>query len=80
MREASFYHEGFPVCVQTLTVISEEIDRNQYEIKIIHFSQYPDRMAEAETVGVQSVPELLLNNQVFHISFGTSMLDVKGAV
>ena len=79
MKKAIFYHAGCPVCVQAETMVTEAIDRNQYELEIIHFSQHPDRVAEAEAAGVQSVPALLLDNQVFHINFGASMADVKGA-
>ena len=78
MKKATFYHAGCPVCVEAEGMVAQAIDRNQYELEIVHFSQQSNRVAEAETVGVKSVPALVLDNQVFHINFGASMADVKG--
>ena len=80
MKKATFYHAGCPVCVEAEGMVADAIDRNQYELEIVHFSQQPNRVAEAETVGVKSVPALVLAEQVFHINFGASMADVKGTV
>ncbi len=79
MKKAIFYHAGCPVCVEAENLVAQAIDRNQYDLEIVHFSQHPDRVAEAEAVGVKSVPALVLDNKVFHINFGASMADVKGA-
>ncbi len=78
MKKAIFYHAGCPVCVEAENMVAQAIDRNQYELEVIHFAQHPNRVAEAETAGVKSVPALVLENQVFHINFGASMADVKG--
>ncbi len=78
MKEATFYHAGCPVCVEAEGMVAQAIDRNQYELEIVHFSQHPNRVEEAETVGVKSVPALVLDQQVFHINFGASMATVKG--
>ncbi len=80
MKKATFYHAGCPVCVAAEDMVAAAIDRNQYELEIVHFGQKPERIAEAETTGVKSVPALVLDNQVFHINFGASMADVKGSV
>ncbi len=79
MKKAVFYHAGCPVCVEAEGMVAHAIDRKQYELEIIHFAQHPNRVAEAEAAGVKSVPALLLDNQVFHINFGASIADVKGA-
>ena len=79
MKKAIFYHAGCPVCVEAEGIVAQAIDRNQYELEIIHFSQHPHRVAEAEAAGVKSVPALVLDNHVFHINFGASMADVKTA-
>ncbi|MDX1411829.1 MAG: thioredoxin family protein [Nitrospirales bacterium] len=79
MKKATFYHAGCPVCVEAERTVAQAIDRTQYELEIVHFSQQPNRIAEAEGVGVQSVPALVLDEQVFHINFGASLADVKGA-
>lgn len=80
MKTATFYHAGCPVCVEAETMVAQAIDRNQYELEVVHFAQQPSRVAEAETVGVKSVPALVLDEQVFHINFGASMEDVKKAI
>jgi len=79
MKKAIFYHAGCPVCVEAEGMVAQAIDRSKYELEIVHFAQHPDRVVEAETAGVKSVPALLLDSQVFHINFGASMADVKGA-
>ena len=79
MRKATFYHAGCPVCVEAEGMVAQAIDRSQYEVEIVHFSHQPNRVLEAETVGVKSVPALVLDGQVFHINFGASMADVRGA-
>lgn len=78
MKTATFYHAGCPVCVEAEGMVAHAIDRNQYELEIVHFAQHPDRVSGAEAAGVKSVPALVLDNQVFHINFGASMADVKG--
>ena len=79
MTKATFYHAGCPVCVEAEGMVAQAIDRGQYDLEVVHFSQSPNRIAEAESAGVKSVPALVLDNQVFHINFGASMADVKGA-
>ena len=78
MKKAIFYHAGCPVCVEAESMVAQAIDRSKYELEIVHFAQHADRVAEAETAGVKSVPALMLDGQVFHINFGASMADVKG--
>ena len=80
MKKATFYHAGCPVCVEAEGMVAQAIDRNQYELEIVHFTQQPNRIVDAETIGVKSVPALVLDEQVFHINFGASMADVKGVV
>lgn len=80
MKTATFYHAGCPVCVEAETMVAQAIDRHQYELEVVHFAQQPSRVTEAETVGVKSVPALVLDEQVFHLNFGASMEDVKKAI
>ena len=37
------------------------------------------RIAEAEAAGVTSVPAFVIDGQAYHINFGASLADVKGA-
>ncbi|MCA9472693.1 MAG: thioredoxin family protein [Nitrospirales bacterium] len=77
MTKATFYHAGCPVCVEAEEMVAHAIDRSQYDLEVVHFAQSPDRIPEAESLGVRSVPALVLDTQVFHINFGASMVDVK---
>ncbi|MDX8398413.1 MAG: thioredoxin family protein [Mariprofundaceae bacterium] len=78
MSKAVFYHAGCPVCIAAEQTVENAIDKNQYDVEIVHFGDSPDRVSEAEAAGVKSVPALLLDGQVFHINFGASMEQVKG--
>ena len=80
MQKAVFYHAGCPVCVAAEDMVAQAIDRQRYDLEVVHFSQKPNRVAEAEAAGVKSVPALVLDSQVFHINFGASMADVKASV
>ncbi|MGE0472822.1 MAG: thioredoxin family protein [Nitrospirales bacterium] len=80
MKKAVFYHAGCPVCVAAEDMMAQAIDRQRYDLEIVHFAKHPNRVAEAEAVGVQSVPALVLEGQVFHVNFGASMADVKASV
>ncbi len=78
MKQAVFYHAECPVCVEAEGMVARAIDASRYEVEVVHLAQHPGRVAEAEAVGVKSVPALVLESQVFHINFGASMADVKG--
>jgi len=78
MSKAVFYHAGCPVCVAAEQNVATAIDKAQYDVEIVHFGESPDRVSEAEAAGVESVPALVLDGQVFHINFGASMEQVKG--
>ncbi|MBP6311663.1 MAG: thioredoxin family protein [Flavobacteriales bacterium] len=78
MNKAVFYHAGCPVCVNAEERITELVDRNKYDVEIVHLGTAKNRIAEAESAGVKSVPALVLGSDVLHINFGASMADVKG--
>lgn len=78
MNKATFYHAGCPVCVNAESRITELVDRDRYEVEIVHLGKNKARIAEAEAAGVKSVPALRLGDDVLHINFGASIADVKG--
>ncbi|MBW9256725.1 MAG: thioredoxin family protein [Candidatus Thiodiazotropha sp. (ex. Lucinisca nassula)] len=78
MNKAVFYHAGCPVCVAAEHQVLDALDSRRYEVEIVHLGEDPDRIAEAEQAGIQSVPALLLDGATFHINFGASLADVKG--
>lgn len=77
MSKSIFYHAGCSVCVSAEQDIVNLIGNDNVEI--VNIGEVRDRIAEAETAGVQSVPALLTpNGNVLHLNFGASMADVKG--
>jgi glutaredoxin len=74
---AVFYHAGCPVCVEAEQKVAHALDKSQYHVEIVHLGQRKDRIAEAESAGVKSVPALVLEGQPFHINFGAAMSALK---
>lgn len=75
--KATFYHAGCPVCVEAEQMILNTIDKDRYEIDVVHLGETKDKIAEAETNGVKSVPALVVDNTTYHINFGASIADLK---
>lgn len=75
--KATFYHAGCPVCISAEENIFNAIDRSRYDVEVVHLGDDKGRIAEAETVGVNSVPALVLDGSAYHINFGASIDDLK---
>lgn len=75
--KAIFYHAGCPVCVAAEDNIARAIDPSRYDVEVVHLANDKERIAEAEAVGVKSVPALVLEGTPFHINFGASISDLK---
>jgi glutaredoxin len=75
--KAVFYHAGCPVCVSAERGLLSAVDRDRYDLEIVHLGETKERISEAEGLGVKSVPALVLDGQVFHINFGASLSDLK---
>jgi len=77
MSKSIFYHAGCPVCVSAEQDIVDLVGSDNVEV--VHIGQDRNRIAEAESNGVKSVPALVTPaGNVLHINFGASMSDVKG--
>jgi glutaredoxin 3 len=77
MEKSVFYHAGCPVCVSAEQDIVSLIGSDKVEI--VHLGNQKNRIAEAESKSVKSVPALVTpNGNVLHINFGASLADVKG--
>jgi hypothetical protein len=77
MSKPVFYHAGCSVCVSAEHDIISLIGKDNVEV--VHLGEARNRIGEAETAGVKSVPALVTpNGNVLHINFGASMADVKG--
>ena len=76
--KAIFYHAGCPVCVDAEQNIAQALDRNRYEVEVVHLGTNKSRVAEAERAGVKSVPALVLDAQAYHINYGADLSALKG--
>lgn len=74
---ARFYHAGCPVCVNAEQMILKALDRSRFDIDVVHLGTDKKRIAEAEQLGITSVPALVLDGQVYHINFGARLADLK---
>lgn len=74
---AVFYHAGCPICVDAEKKFVSAIDKTKYNIEVVHLGQNKNRIAEAETKGVKSVPAMVMDGNVYHINFGAGISDLK---
>lgn len=77
MSTAIFYHAGCPVCVDAEQMVLQYLDKSKVETEIIHLGTERSRIEEAERAGVQSVPAIVIDGNVYHLNFGASLDDVK---
>lgn len=75
--KAIFYHAGCPVCLDAEQMIIDTIDRDRFDIEIVHLGNDKNRISEAEKAGVKSVPALAVDDHAYHINFGASVNDLK---
>ncbi len=68
-----FYHAGCSVCVSAEQNIAKALDKDRYDIEIVHLGKEKSRIGTAEAQGVESVPALVLDGQPFHINFGAKL-------
>ena len=78
MATATFFHAGCPVCVSAEQGLASAIDSSRYQVEIVHLGERPEAVAAAEAAGVQSVPALVMDGQVFHINHGADLAALKG--
>ena len=71
--KAVFYHAGCPVCVSAEQSLAAALDPTRYDLEVVHLGEDKGRIAEAEGLGVRSVPALVLDGEPFHINFGADL-------
>lgn len=77
MKKAIFYHAGCPVCVEAETKVARAINSSEYNVEVVHLGTEKSRVREAESLGVKSVPALVLDGVPFHINFGAALEALK---
>ncbi len=76
-KKAVFYHAGCPVCVEAEQKVALALNTEQYDVEIVHLGENASRLGEAESVGVKSVPALVLEGRPFHINHGADLSALK---
>jgi glutaredoxin len=76
-EKAVFYHAGCPVCVSAEESLARALDRDRYDVEVVHLGEDKSRISEAEALGVTSVPALVLEGTPFHINFGADISALK---
>ncbi|GAB5559915.1 MAG: thioredoxin family protein [Synoicihabitans sp.] len=76
-EKVTFYHAGCPVCVEAQATIESIIDRNRFDLEIVHLGEASDRLPEAEEAGLKSVPALHAAETMVHLNFGADVAALK---
>lgn len=76
-NKATFYHAGCSVCVDAEQMVLNTIDKDRYDVEVVHLGQENNRISEAEENGIKSVPALVVDDNTYHINFGASIEDLK---
>ena len=77
MSQAIFFHAGCPVCVSAEQQFAGFLDPSRFQVEVVHLCENASRVGEAEALGVQSVPAMVIDGQVFHINFGAPLSALK---
>lgn len=75
--KATFFHAGCPVCVSAEQTVAAALDPARFEVESVHLGEQKARVAEAERLGVKTVPALVIGGQPFHINFGAELSVLK---
>lgn len=75
--KATFYHAGYPACVEAEHSVTDHLDADKVDLEIVHLGQDGSRLGDAEDAGVESVPALVLGELTLYINFGASIADLK---
>ncbi|WP_234054182.1 MULTISPECIES: thioredoxin family protein [unclassified Xanthobacter] len=72
-EKAAFYHAGCSVCVDAEPRFVGALDKNLYDVEVVHLGESKGRIDEAERAGVKSVPALVIAGAVYHINHGADL-------
>lgn len=75
--KAIWYHAGCSVCVTAENSLVAALDSQRFAVEKVDLGENSHRIAEAEKLGVKTLPALVLNDQVFHVNFGAELAALK---
>ena len=65
------------VCEHADEAIVRHLNPDRYAVETVDLSADPKQIDVAERAGVQTVPALVIDGQVFHINFGADLATVR---
>ncbi len=75
--KATFYHAGCPVCVSAEQSVAAALDPTRFDVEVVHLGESKNRLSDAESSGVKSVPALVIDGSPFHINHGADLSALK---
>lgn len=75
--KAVFYHAGCSVCVDAEQRFAAALDSQRYDVEIVHLGEQKDRVEEARSASVKSVPAFVIDGAVYHINHGADISAVR---
>jgi len=72
-NKAIFYHAGCPVCVSAEQAVANSIDPERFDVEVVDLGSAKNRISEAKSAGVNSVPALVIDGHPFHINHGADL-------
>lgn len=72
MSSIIYYHAGCTVCVEAERTVVAQLQKSS-DVTIVNLGENKAALEDAKSVGVKSVPALVINGLPFHINFGAPM-------
>lgn len=76
-KHVVLYHAGCPVSIDVERQIATALDPARFDVEVVDLSRERTRIPEAEQLGVRTVPVLVIENQPFHVNYGSMLEDLK---
>ena len=77
MSNAVLYHAGGPVSVAAEQQFAAALGLTRHRVDVVHLGERTNRIAEAESAGVKSVPSLVIGGTPFYIIDGAALADLR---
>ena len=72
--KATFFHARCPVCLDAERQLVHLLDRDLADVEIVHLGDEVDRLPEAQSAGVKSVPALVIDGAApIHLNHGADL-------
>jgi len=72
VSKITYFHAGCPVCIEAERTVVTELSKVK-EVEVVHLGENKDALEEAKSLGLKSVPALVIDGSVFHVNFGAPL-------